>query len=66
MSRYLKPMLGSTPVHSANAWVHVRSCLLSSALGNATHRHLCEVSLESATWLEGSLCLRKGMSTGDE
>ena len=29
----LKPMPGSTPIHSANAWVHVRSCLFSSALG---------------------------------
>ena len=66
MSRYLKPMLGSAPTHSANGWVHVRSCLLSSALGNATQRHLCEVSLASATGLEGSLCLRKGMSIGEE
>ena len=49
MSRYAKPMFGSTPTHSANAWVHVRSCLFSSALGNATHRHLCELSLVSAT-----------------
>ena len=60
MSRYLKPIPGSTPTHSANAWVHVRSCLFSSALGNATPQALVRAVIGISHLGRGVVVLEEG------